>query len=390
MDTELLAPGPTFPQATSVADEALASGEALQQIKTSYATAISVQRPREIEQVRKRFLQEARLAGETFYYGWATKGKKKGRIEGPSIGLAVAAARCWGNCAVEPLPVQDMKDSWVFGTAFIDLETGFTMGRQFRQSKRSTVYGDMDKERKDDIRFQIGQSKSARNVICKAVPKWLVDQGIAEAKQGVREKVEVYVSQHGIQAATDVILQALKKEGVTEAQVLAKCEVAATGAITVDHIVSLKGDLVAIQTGEDRVDALFPDLDDGTLADQLSGKSAPSKKPAEPKHPSEPATDANAGAATDTQVPDEGDEASDILAIDYRTMLDEAETSDDVAGVVELIQAETLLTEKAKQNLVRHAEHRLDQIAPKKPGRAKKHPAGALFDKKASATEAGA
>jgi len=126
------------------ASASLANGSAMQQVKTSYTTAVAVQKPRILAEVEQRLLQEADQAGEDFYYGW---GAGKDRVEGPSVGLALAAARCYGNCAVEMAPVQDTFDAWIFTASFIDLETGFTLSRQLRQSKRWIVYGKHDEAR---------------------------------------------------------------------------------------------------------------------------------------------------------------------------------------------------------------------------------------------------
>lgn len=241
----------------------------MMQVRGSYATAVSVQNPREPKDVLRRLKQEAELAGESFYYGW---GAGQSKIEGPSVGLAVAAARCWGNCAVEQLPMQETPDAWVFTSTFVDLETGFTMARQFRQAKRWQVHGKHDPERKDDIRFQIGQSKAARNVILKAIPEWMIDQAMAAAKAGVRDKIERFIKEKGIVAAVDAILKALAKVGVTEAAVLDKCGVAAIGAIDVDNMVILRGDLTAIQNGQERAETLFPKL--GPQPDDPANKNA--------------------------------------------------------------------------------------------------------------------
>ena len=109
---------------------ALQQGGALQRTGTGYSTAIRVQEPRNLQIKRKQLLAEARMAGESFYYGW---GAGKNKVLGPSIGLAMSAARLWGNCAVDMAPVQDTPDSWIFTAQFIDLETGTTISRQFRQ-----------------------------------------------------------------------------------------------------------------------------------------------------------------------------------------------------------------------------------------------------------------
>ena len=236
----------------------VARGDTMQQMRTSYSTAVAVQRPRELAAVERRFLQEAAMAGETFYYGW---GAGKDKIEGASIKLASALARCWGNCAVEPMPIQETADAWIMTAAFIDLETGFTIARQFRQSKKYTVHGKHDAERKDDIRFQIGQSKAARNVILNALPEWMADKAIAAAKAGVKKTIEEYVSKNGVAKAVDHILRALAKVGVSEERVLAKLSLAKKTAIDIDHIVLLKGDLSAIESGQEWADNLFPNED---------------------------------------------------------------------------------------------------------------------------------
>jgi hypothetical protein len=243
--------------------EAFASGHAIQQVRTPYATAVVVQKPRSLGAVLRSLKEEARLAGEDFYYGWAAG---KDRVEGPSVSLALAAARCWGNCAVEPLPVQDLGDSWVFTAAFVDLETGFTLSRQFRQSKKSAVAGKLDGERKDDIRFQVGQSKAIRNVILNSLPPSLVKAALEEAKRGVRLHIEELVGKKGLAGAVDLALKALGKCGVREDAVLAKCGVADPKGLTVDHLVMLKGDLTAIEGGQERPEVLFPPAEQQELA----------------------------------------------------------------------------------------------------------------------------
>jgi hypothetical protein len=252
---------------------AAAPGQTMLQMRTSYSTAMSVPKPRELNQAAKRLLQEARLAGESFYYGW---GSGKDRVEGPSVGLAMAAARCWGNCAVEMQPMQETGDAWVFTAAFVDLETGFTVNRQFRQSKRWTVYGKLDAERKDDMRFQIGQSKATRNVILNALPEWLIEQAMDEAKAGVRSKIEKYINDNGYAAAVDMIVKTLAKLGVKEDAIVDKCGVAAVTALNVDQLVILRGDIAALQAGQERAAALFPLLarQEAAAAPQAQGSKS--------------------------------------------------------------------------------------------------------------------
>lgn len=219
---------------------------------------LTAKQRRDLNDVRRRLLDEARMMGDSAYYGWQAG---KDAIEGPSVKLAMAAARCWGNCSVEAMPLQETRDAYVFTSRFIDLETGYTLERQFRQSKAWTVYGQMDAERKGDIRFQIGQSKAARNLVLNALPEWLIDEALTEAKSGCREKVEQLVASKGIAAAVDMIVTAIVKQGVKEPAILAKCGVAKREGLKVDDIVMLRGCLKAIQDGAERASELFPSPD---------------------------------------------------------------------------------------------------------------------------------
>lgn len=288
--------------------------QGMMQVRGSYATAVSVQNPRGLNRVTRNLEQESALAGASFYYGWSVG---RDRIEGPSIGLAMAAARCWGNCAIEQLPMQETADSWVFTAIFVDLETGFTLSRQFRQSKRWNVAGKHDAERKDDIRFQIGQSKAARNVILKALPEWLIDKAMDAAKAGVREKIESFIKEKGFPAAVDALVKALAKVGVTDAAIVDKFGIATVDGLDVDHLVILKGDLLAIQNGQERAEALFP-----ALAPKADGKATRSKlndklAPPEPQ----PSGD-KAGVPTEAQFADL-----------YKLLLNNLEASDTLGKV---------------------------------------------------------
>lgn len=234
---------------------AMIPGAGMLKVGGQYATAVKGLTPRKPKQLYHQLLAEAEIAAEEFFYGW---GAGKDRVIGPSIGLAQAAARLWGNCAIEPSPLQDTQDAWVFSVAFIDLQTGFTIARQFRQSKKWTVYGKFDQERKEDIRFQIGQSKAARNVIINALPRWMISGAVKAAQSGSRKRIEGYIERNGMAAAQDYAIKMLGQQGVTEAAILDKCAVAEAKALTVDDLIMLKGDLHALQAGQDRAETLFP------------------------------------------------------------------------------------------------------------------------------------
>lgn len=269
-----------FENSQSTALVASGAGAVTQQVRTGYTTALSVQKPRDLEQVRRDFLVEARLMGEAAYYGW---GAGKDRIEGASQALAYAAARRWGNCAVDSLPIEETPEAWVFTSVFIDCETGFTLTRKYRQSKKSKVYGKHDEERKDAMRFGSGQSKSDRNVICKALPKWLIDQGLDEAKAGVRKKLQGYIDKHGLPAAIDYSMKELAKSGVTPERVCNRFSVAKPSALTLENLVIIAGDIKAIQQGQEYPEALYPADDAADMTRELLGGNK-TPKPQQQQH----------------------------------------------------------------------------------------------------------
>jgi len=268
--------------------------QALQRVQGEHATAIRVQVPRELGRIEHDCLVEADLLGDMAYYAW---GAGKDRVEGPSKYLAMAMARLWGNCAVDLLPVQDLPESWVFTASFIDLETGFTLQRQFRQSKSWKVYGKFDEARKEDIRFQIGQSKAVRNVILNTLPEWLVNKCLDKAKGGVRERMQASIEKHGMETIQKAAIESCEKLGVPEARVLQTFGRHAASALTLEDLVILAGNIKVIQTGQDTIDAVFPGFEtqrrtdqaaapsSGQLADELGGEVESPETPADEQAP---------------------------------------------------------------------------------------------------------
>lgn len=263
-------------QTAPYASNVLAMGGAMQAVRTQHVTAMAVQRPRNLINVIKAIEQEAELSGELFYYGW---GSGKDRIEGASVKLANACFRHFGNCSIEMGPVQDLPDSWIFTAYFIDLETGSTLPRQFRQSKKWVVYGKHDEARKEDIRFQIGQSKALRNLILNAVPHVMVHKAMEAAMSGVRKDLQKFITQQdakepgtGLAKAVDMVMTALLKRGVSEERILAKLGVAGRKAIDLDQIIIMRGDVAAIDREEAKPDEIYPKALEPTPAEALKAR----------------------------------------------------------------------------------------------------------------------
>lgn len=229
------------------------SGATMQRMQTTYATAISVQKPRDLDRIVENVMREAEYAGEDFFYAW---GEGKNHIEGNSVGLALCVVREWGNCAVET-DVKETNGSYIFSAHFIDLETGFTLSRTFRQSKNWTVYGKLDDFRKDDMRYQIGQSKAIRNVVNNAMPRWLLNQARERAKQALEQNI----TKEGIVIATEKAIKALGQYGVSEERILSKLE-KAKNQIAMADIMNLRTAYAAIKNGEAAAEDIFPKIEE--------------------------------------------------------------------------------------------------------------------------------
>ena len=224
----------------------------LMRSQTQFHTAVAVQRPRNLDKVVAAVLREAEFAGDAFYYSFPMGGKK---VEGPSIGLAMAVAREWSNCAV-PVEYYETPTEWVFNAHFVDLERGFTVSRVFRKKKGKGVFKKLEEDRAEDMTFQAAQSRAIRNVVLAGVPRWLTDQ----AKERAKDAVLKGISKEGLAGATEKALKFLAGYGITEDRVLAvlgkpKHEWAS------EDIASLRGMASQLKDGQATAEHLFPNLE---------------------------------------------------------------------------------------------------------------------------------
>lgn len=172
----------------------LGHGQTLMRVGGAYQTAMSVQVKRDIGtvqspggQVLQRALVEASLLGDRYAYGWevndrASGGKKA--IEGVSVDGAYMLLRAWGNAVCDVDLVEVNEDAYTFKATFVDLESGATCSRLYRQH-RSAPPGKYDQQRWDDMAFSNGQSRAVRNVIVAALPQWLQDRCMDAASRAV-------------------------------------------------------------------------------------------------------------------------------------------------------------------------------------------------------------
>jgi hypothetical protein len=185
--------GPQSSQAL-MAPVAGATGGALDRAQAQIVTAQRVAIKRNLPAILAEAKALATAAERKFYYSMPFKERSKGDkpertvyVEGPSIGCAMAAIGAYGNCSVEAFPASETPSHWTFMARFVDYEKGTTYSRSFNQRKAQNT-GMRDAGRQEDIIFQIGQSKSIRNVIVGGL-KWLTDEMFLAAKSGVLERI---------------------------------------------------------------------------------------------------------------------------------------------------------------------------------------------------------
>ena len=246
--------------------------------QTQFHTAMAVQRPRNLDKVVAAVLREAEFAGDAFYYSFPMGGKQ---IEGPSIGLAMAVAREWSNCAV-PVEYYETPTEWVFTAHFVDLERGFTVSRVFRKKKGKGVFKKLDEDRAEDMTFQAAQSRAIRNVVLAGVPRWLTDQ----AKERAKDAVLRGISKEGLAAATEKALKFLAGYGISEARVMAVLGKPRQEWASED-IASLRGLASQLKDGQATAAQLFPEVAAAPEPPPKDGKGKRSR-PAKGEKPGAP------------------------------------------------------------------------------------------------------
>jgi len=252
----------------------------MMQSKTAYHTAVSVQRPRDLDKVVAAVKREAALAGDAFYWSWPVKNKRTGKkemLDGPSIGLAMCVAREWTNVAV-PVDYTETATHDIFTAHFVDLERGFTVSRIWKQSKKANKDLDAYGERSANMTFQAAQSRAIRNVVLAGVPKWLVEQ----AKEIAKDSVLKGITPEKLAAARDTIVKIMNGWGVDEARMIAAVNGVPLTQWGPEEIVVLKGMSSQIREGAANPDELFPAVEEKTPAPDKKGPGRPKSTPPPP------------------------------------------------------------------------------------------------------------
>lgn len=174
-------------------DETAGMSAGMVRTAVAYTTAVRVQVPRALGRVERATLEEAARMGEDWFYSWQVRDKHSptgfGTVEGTSVDGAMVLLRNFSNVACPVRVADENVTHWYLEATFIDLESGQTLQRLFRQRKSQGRGDGLEAERQQDIAFQIGQSKAQRNVILKALPAWLIKAAMEEAKRAAAEGI---------------------------------------------------------------------------------------------------------------------------------------------------------------------------------------------------------
>lgn len=271
---------PAYGNPAAEAMATLGGALGMTQTRTGYQTAIVVQVPRNIDEVRAAVLKEATYAREGFFYAMTFKDKSKNRtddegrliegksvVEGCSIDGAMILFRNWGNVAVEPELLSETPSHWLMKVTLIDLEKGISFPRLFRQRKAQKL-GKFDEERAMDIAFQIGQSKAIRNAIVGAMPQWLIDDAMDAAKASAAERYK------DVQTHAEKAINGWASKGISKEQLERKLGKKRADWIPAD-LVLLRAIWKAIELGHTSVGQEFSDDEPEEEGDQGQAQEDP-------------------------------------------------------------------------------------------------------------------
>ena len=239
-------------------EKMIGEGKAIQRVQTQYTTAVAVQQPRSMTRINHNVLEEAKLAGAAFYFRWPVKNKKTGKtsmVQGGSIDLAMCIARNYGNCVVD-IEGTETPTHFMLKGVFVDLETGFTVPRLFRQRKSQNIGGGYGDDRSEDMVFQIAQSKAQRNAILKAMPAWLIDKAIETARDAEIGKIKG----DNLPLARAKVIEYFSPYGITQERIEAKIEIDADHW-TAENIADLRANATALKEGRVTAEELFPTIE---------------------------------------------------------------------------------------------------------------------------------
>jgi hypothetical protein len=185
-------------------------------------------------------------------------------IEGPSARFSEIINYAWGNTRAGARIVAEEEDFVVAQGLFYDLEKNTAISYEVRRSitgKRGRYSADMI-----GVTANAASSIALRNAICKGIPKALWKQMYDSARAVVAGDVRTLVSRR------DEAIKAFAIFGVNPEMIFQTLGVRGVQDVTIDHLVTLKGLLTAIQEGDTTPEQAFapPSTQDHNLAGKSS------------------------------------------------------------------------------------------------------------------------
>lgn len=238
--------------------------------------------PRSIKRFRDEAYQMVTLnegIAESCIYALPRDGKV---IEGPSARFAEVIASAWGNCRAGARVVNDQGEFVTAQGVFHDLERNVAITYEV-QRRITDKNGRRYKPDMVGVTANAACSVALRNAILKGVPKAFWDDMYQAARKTVMGDVQTLANRRAS------AIKAFQGFGISEAQILAKLEVAGVEDITLEHLVTLRGLLTAIKEGDTTPEQAFSDVESSTASraqskpsctDEQFSKSFPSWKKA--------------------------------------------------------------------------------------------------------------
>jgi hypothetical protein len=239
-----------------------AAAQAKAEVESQYIVAL--QRPRDLEVVRDRFLRECSrpALAKIARYSKPVGGSK---IEGPSVRLAEVALRVFGNVRVTTPTIYDDTERRIVRVSVFDLETNASASKDITVTKtveRSTI---KDGQTPLSVRTNSGGkkvytveatdddlankeaalvSKTLRNLIFRIFPGWLLEEGMEQVQAVLRGQVQADPD-----AAKRAAVDAFSELGI-RAEQLADFLGHKLDETTPDELVQLRAVYSAIKDGE--------------------------------------------------------------------------------------------------------------------------------------------
>jgi len=258
--------------------------------------------PRSLKRFRDEALQMVTLTeqiAQECIYSLPRDGKT---IEGPSARFAEVIASAWGNCRAGARVVSDQGDFVTSQGVFHDLEKNVAITYEV-QRRIVDKYGKRYKPDMIGVTANAACSIALRNAVLKGVPKAFWSAMYQAARLTVMGDFKTLANRR-----SDAIAE-FQRYGVLPAQICATLNVAGVEDIGLEHLVTLRGLLTAIQDGDTTPEQAFGKDDDKPKVEQPRAKSEAKTESAAPAAPSTPVPSSSgveAGGAAPDQKPSQG------------------------------------------------------------------------------------